>query len=105
LARRGYDLKQYHRVVVTSLGVLPEEVWSEPEVLSYDAGVPDIYRTLRLVREYFGRQGYRAVVDCSEFEPYSDVLRIVQREGRIRRLERVRIGRCRQFYVRRGAVR
>lgn len=99
LRERGYDTTRYQKVVVTALGVLPEEVWSEPEVLNYDAGVPDVYRTLRLVREFFGRRTYQCVVDCGQFEPYSDVLRIAAREGVITRLERVRVGRSRQFVV------
>ena len=84
LEEHGYHLDQIHLIVITALGVLPREVWNDPRVLGYDAGVPDIYRTLRLVRSYFGRRPYRLVIDCLQFEPYRDVLRITQREGRIR---------------------
>lgn len=100
LKARGYDLSIYHKIVVTSLGILPEEVWSEPEVLTYDAGVPDIYRILRLARGFFSKQKYECVLSCLQFEPYSDVLRIMYREGIINRLEQVKIGRPRHFYIR-----
>lgn len=77
----GHRLDSVHLIVVTALGVLPQELWSEPAVLAYDAGVPDIYRTLRLARAYFSKNRYDTVLDCLQFAPYSDVLRIVQREG------------------------
>ena len=100
LAKAGHRVDDLHRVVMTSLGLLPEEVWSEPEVLAYDAGVPDIYRTLRLARAYFKAHRYDLVLDCSQFPPYSDVLSIVQREGLIARLERIVVPKRRTFHVR-----
>jgi len=68
-------------VVVSSLGVVPIGHWNDPVVLAYDSGVPDIYRVLRLMRRFFIKARYDTVVDCLEFEPYRDCLRIVCREG------------------------
>jgi predicted RNA-binding protein len=96
--RRPYRLSKTHRrlalgltplfdggpvdeIVISSLGVIPSNFWSDPVVLVYDSGVPDIYRVLRLMRDYFGRVRYEVVVDCLEFEPYRDCLRIIHREG------------------------
>jgi hypothetical protein len=97
--RRPYDRSKTHRrikraldgslqgavdeIVVSSLGVVPAKHWSDPVVLAYDSGVPDIYRVLRLMRGFFGKVHYDLVFDCLEFEPYRDCLRIVQREGLI----------------------
>jgi predicted RNA-binding protein len=89
-----------HRIVLTSLGVVPEELWDDPVVLQYDAGVPDIYRILRLARRFFSRNSYDEVIDCLQFQPYSDVLEILLREQRICRLSRVPVSRSRQFYLR-----
>lgn len=100
LAELNYQIDQLHRVVITSLGVLPEEVWSLSQVMAYDAGVPDIYRNLRLARRYFGRLRYETVLDCLQFEPYSDVLRIVHLEGKIGDLVRIPVPRKRHFYIR-----
>jgi hypothetical protein len=75
------DVAGADEIVISSLGVIPSAFWSDPVVLAYDSGVPDIYRVLRLMRAYFGQARYDAVVDCLEFEPYSDCLRIIQREG------------------------
>jgi uncharacterized protein DUF5591 len=100
LEEKGYDLKEFHRVVITSLGVLPEEMWHLPQVLAYDAGVPDIYRILRMARVWFERARYRLVLDCLQFQPYRDVLRILHRESLIPKLKRLVIPGHRHFYVR-----
>lgn len=100
LKSEGYPVQNLHRIVMTSLGILPEELWSEPEVAGYDAGVPDIYRTIGLARTYFRRHQYEVVLDCCQFPPYSDVLNIVAREGLIKRLVRVPVPKSRAFFVR-----
>lgn len=69
------------QIVISSLGVVPEAFWEDPVVLAYDSGVPDTYRVLRLMREYFSRARYDRVIDCLEFEPYRDCLRIIATEG------------------------
>jgi predicted RNA-binding protein len=73
-------------VVVSSVGIVPELLWSDPVALAYDSGVPDIYRVLRLMRSFFRRNPYEVVVDCLEFAPYSDCLAVVSREGIIGRV-------------------
>ncbi len=100
LKERGYDLGEFHKVVITSLGVLPEEMWNLPQVLAYDAGVPDVYRILRLARVWFARARYQLVVDCLQFQPYRDVLRILHKESLIPKLERMNIPGQTHFYIR-----
>jgi len=99
LRDKGYDLNQMHKVVITSLGVLPEEVWNLPQVLAYDSGVPDIYRILRLARAWFDKARYHLVIDCLQFPPYRDILRILQREHLIEVLQRVAIAGQRHFFI------
>lgn len=81
------DLGAADQIVVSSLGVIPQALWGDPVVLAYDSGVPDIYRVLRLMRGFFGRTRYARVVDCLEFEPYRDCLRIIHREGLVGEIE------------------
>jgi hypothetical protein len=100
LADNGHEVSEMHRIVISSLGVLPEEVWSTPQVLSYDAGVPDVYRLLRLARGYFSAKKYSSVFDCLQFEPYSDVLRIIAGEGAISNLVRLPLMRPAHFWLR-----
>jgi hypothetical protein len=100
LKDRGYNLSKLHKIVVTSLGILPEEVWGMPQVLYYDAGVPDIYRILRLARGFFKRCAFTTVIDCLSFEPFSDIIRIIQKEGLIGKIVTIKIPGKRPFYVR-----
>jgi uncharacterized protein DUF5591 len=97
----GQDVEQ---VVLTSLGVIPQSLWADPIVLSYDSGVPDIYRLLRLLRDFLASRRFQRVVDCLEFEPYCDLLRIAHREGLFAELLPVKKTRLRRFYVRGGAT-
>jgi hypothetical protein len=100
LEQLGYEIKRLHKVVITSLGVIPEELWAAPAVLQYDAGVPDLYRLLRLLRTFFSTRSYPYVLDCSEFPPFSDLLQIVYRDGLINDLRRLAFRSSRAFYVR-----
>jgi predicted RNA-binding protein len=99
LTEAGYDLNQVHLVVITSLGVLPQEVWTLPQVMKYDAGVPDIYRILRLARSFFSKANYDCVLDCLQFTPYSDVLTIAHREGAIKELRKIPVPKKRHFVI------
>ena len=99
LRKLGYEPGAVDQLVVTSLGVVPEPLWEHPVVVGYDAGVPDIYRVLRLARRFFGRNLYAHVIDCLQFAPYSDIFRILQREGILKRLSRGPVSRSRQFYL------
>jgi hypothetical protein len=90
LKASSVDPAMVDQLVVSSIGIVPEILWNDPVVLAYDSGVPDIYRVLRLMRIYFRKAHYEVVIDCLEFKPYSDCLRIVAREGMI---GEVRLGR------------
>lgn len=96
----NYQREEVDQVVVTSLGVVPEPLWDHPVVVGYDAGVPDIYRVLRLARRFFSRNSYTLVIDCLQFPPYSDILEILQREKVLKRVSRGPVSRSRQFYLR-----
>jgi len=99
LTKLGYQSGKVDQLVVTSLGVVPQQFWEHPVVVGYDAGVPDIYRVLRLARRFFARNRYRDVIDCLQFAPYSDVFRILQREKIVKRLSRGPVTHSRQFYL------
>ncbi len=75
-------------LVISSIGIVPKVFWDHPVVLRYDSGVPDIYRVLRLMRTFFSTRHYDVVIDCLEFQPYSDCLGVVAREGLIGRVEK-----------------
>lgn len=93
LKQRGIQPQAVDKLVVSSVGIVPESLWSHPVVHAYDSGVPDIYRVLRLMRTYFSKARFDRVIDCLEFKPYSDCLHIVAREGLVRAIETIHCGR------------
>ncbi len=100
IENEGYVISNVHRIVITSLGIIPEELWFLPQVLSYDARVPDIYRLIRISRLYFSKNKYDKVIDCQNFVPFSDILSIVHREGYIQNLDKIKIPGRSHFYIR-----
>ncbi len=99
LQENGYEIEKLHKIVFTSLGILPEETWELPQVLNYDARVPDIYRLLRLGRMYFKKASYKLVLDCTNFFPYSDILTILNREGLIKKIKKIDLPGHQHFHV------
>jgi hypothetical protein len=94
LEEGGVDVAAVDKIVVSSIGIVPEEFWNHPVVAAYDSGVPDIYRILRLMRLFFRKARYALIVDCLEFKPYSDCLSIVAREGLVGAIRIERSGRA-----------
>jgi hypothetical protein len=99
LAETGQAPLAAARVVVTALGVVPEAFWSEPLVMSYDAGAVDLWRVFQLLRVFFTVNRSRRVVDCLSFRPFSDMLVLLQDLGVVTRVERPLKQRWRAFYV------
>jgi hypothetical protein len=95
----NFGLEDMHKIVISSIGIIPEELWEIPQVMSYDSGVPDIYRLLRLGRKYFFQNSYQLVVDCLQFEPYSDILRILKLEGAIANIQKVNLSKNKKFFA------
>ncbi|MGA8149117.1 MAG: DUF5591 domain-containing protein [Gallionellaceae bacterium] len=93
LNSEGINESAVDKIVVSSIGIVPQDYWRHPVVQSYDSGVPDIYRILRLMRIFFARAQYEMVIDCLEFAPYSDCLEIVSREGLVGNVQVVQSGR------------
>jgi len=97
LASDGVDASAVYQIVISSIGVVPEAHWAHPVVLAYDSGVPDIWRVLRLMRAYFTRNRFTRVFDCLQFEPYSEAVAILAREGLFGEVIRRPVGRPRRL--------
>ncbi|MEM9409747.1 MAG: DUF5591 domain-containing protein [Planctomycetota bacterium] len=97
-AGEGYNIDEYLQVVISSIGIVPEQFWNDSAVVSYNSGVPDVYRTLRLARNFFSRFKFKRVVSVLSYEPYRDVLRICEKEQLIEQLVEIPV-RSRQFHV------
>jgi hypothetical protein len=94
LTRNGVE-----RVVVTSLGVVPEVFWSHPIVMRYDAGAVDLWRVFQLLRTFFVLNRARHVIDCLSFRPYSEMVRVLADLQIIPEVSRPLRLRWRSFYA------
>jgi predicted RNA-binding protein len=99
LTLEGIDRTTVYQIVISSIGVVPEVHWEHPVALAYDSGVPDIWRILRLMRDYFSRNRFVRVYDCLQFEPYSEAVRILALEGLFSEVVRRPVGRARKLPI------
>ncbi len=97
LLEQGVIRDDVHAVVISSIGVVPEEHWDHPIALAYDSGVPDIWRVLRLMRQYFKLARYAQALDCLDFAPYSEAVAIIAHEGLLGKVSRIAIARPRKL--------
>jgi hypothetical protein len=81
LVLEGVTMEEHDVIVMTSIGPVPESLWSHDVVMRYDTGIRDIYRILVLLRRMLSRCHYSVGWDCLAFRPYRDVLAITCREG------------------------
>lgn len=82
LARaHGVDVDVLDKVVITSLGPIPEQYWDAPIVQSYDTGIRDIYRLFLQTKALLKQTNYAEAWDLMSFSPYSDILRLCHLEG------------------------
>jgi hypothetical protein len=88
LEAEGIDIKGHDMIVMTSIGPVPESLWTHPVVMRYDTGIRDVYRVLTLLRRLLHGIRYDVAWDCLSYRPYRDVLEIVAREGHIAQLLR-----------------
>jgi hypothetical protein len=79
----GINPERCDKIVVTSIGLIPEPLWGESFVQRYDTGVRDIYRLIVQARRLLRGTSYDFAWDLLPFSPYSDLLQIVSREGLI----------------------
>jgi predicted RNA-binding protein len=71
-----YKDPSYHKIVMTNIGLVPEEFWNEELVLKYTAGVPDIWRVQKIAEHYFKIHKFEKIVSFVEFAPYIEILEI-----------------------------
>lgn len=66
----------YHKVVMTNIGLLPEEFWTRDLVMNYTAGVPDIWRIQKISENFFKNKKFNHIACFVEFPPYLEILEI-----------------------------
>jgi hypothetical protein len=69
------------KVVITSLGPVPEQYWNAGIVQVYDTGIRDIYRLFLQTKVLLKGTNYTEAWDLMSFAPYSDMLHLCHLEG------------------------
>ena len=99
LARaHGVHVDLLDKVVITSLGPIPEQYWDAPIVQTYNTGIRDIYRLLQ-TKALLRRTNYTDAWDLMSFAPYSDILHLCHLEGLLPLPRRLRVIRKRNISV------
>jgi hypothetical protein len=89
----GLNTNSMDKIVITSIGPVPEAYWGLDFVRRYNTGVRDIYRLFLQTKALLRETSYREAWDLMAFAPYSDILRLLSKEGILpepRRLASVR---------------
>ena len=63
----GLDVENLDKIVITSIGPVPEPLWSADFVQRYDTGVRDIYRLLLQTKGLLKSTSYREAWDLMSF--------------------------------------
>ena len=75
-----YKNQNYHKLVITSIGIIPEEFWLDPTILTYTTGVPDIWRVYNLVKQYFIKNKYNEILCYLDYTPYIEIMELINKE-------------------------
>lgn len=74
----NYDNENYHKVVLSSIGIIPEEFWNSEVVMKYNTGVPDIWRVFKLAKYYFEKNKYDKIICYLDYAPYIEIVEILK---------------------------
>jgi Domain of unknown function (DUF5591) len=77
----GINTDGFDKIVITSIGPVPEGCWDLDFVQRYDTGVRDIYRLFLQTKALLSGTNYLEAWDLMSFAPYSDMLRLLNRDG------------------------
>lgn len=67
--------ESYDKVVLTSLGLIPQEFWLNDVVMKYDTGTRDLWKLLCLTKRFFEKNKYDKYDVLVKFKPYRDIIR------------------------------
>jgi len=73
-----FNNPDYHKIVVSNIGIVPEEFWSHPLILKYSAGVPDIWRVHKLLEHFLKGKKWEHIISFIEFSPYIESLELLK---------------------------
>ena len=65
----------YENIVLTSLGIIPEQFWEDEVVLNYDTGARDLWKLLCITKQFFLKNSFEEYQVYVKFKPYRDIIR------------------------------
>jgi predicted RNA-binding protein len=71
-----YPLEDYHKVVITTIGVVPEEFWNDPFVLSYTNSYPDLWQVYLRCKQYFSINKYEVFRNFHRYVPFLEIIKL-----------------------------
>ncbi len=84
----GICMDGYEKIVLTSIGPVPESLWGHEVVLAYDTGIRDLYRLLTQLRALLRNNSFSSAIDVLPLAQYGDLLDILHLEGALPPLSR-----------------
>lgn len=76
MAKGGRDV-----IVMTTIGVVPQEYWHDPVDLNYDVRVPDLYADMLSMKAFFTKNHYKKVYCWLNYGPYLEMVKICKLWG------------------------
>jgi hypothetical protein len=70
------NLDEYYKVVITTIGVVPEEFWEHPFVLKYNNSYPDLWQVYLRCKKYFSINKFDAYRNFHRYEPFLEIIKL-----------------------------
>lgn len=75
----NYNNSEWHKIVVSSIGIIPEEFWLDKAVMTYQTGMPDIWRVFNLCKNYLENNQYEEFEIWLDYTPYIEIFEYLQK--------------------------
>ena len=72
----GLDLNSYYKVVVTTIGPVPEDYWQHPFILSYNNSYPDLWQVYERCKVYFSNNKFDEYLNFHRYEPFVEIIKL-----------------------------
>jgi len=67
----------YDKLVLTSAGIVPQEYWKHPIIMTYNTGTRDLWKLLILCKNFFTKNKYDKYEIVVGLKPYRDIIRLL----------------------------
>ena len=74
-------------IVMTTIGIAPQEFWQDPIDLGYDVRVPDLWADYITAKNFFTKFQYNKVYCWLNYNPYIEIVKILRAYGIIKEIE------------------